>query len=325
MPRRSVLFSPGDQPELLRKAPASGADTLVADLEDAVAPAAKAEAREATAGVLADPSFDPDAEVCVRVTGTETANDVAALAETDAQPDAVMVPKVERAAQVRETADTLADHGYRLPILALIETARGVLNAPAVADCGPTDALLFGAEDLTADLGATRSEDGRETSYARQRVVTAATAAGIDAIDTVYTAFDDEAGLREATHRATRLGYDGKMAIHPAQVGPINEAFTPDEDAVRWAERVLTARNQTDSGVFEVDGEMIDAPLVTRAERIRSRATAAGVSFDAAADSSSDATADSSSDAATAGSSNSPTDGSSDAASDDSSDTADTE
>ena len=274
--RRSVLFSPGDRPELVRKGAASGADTLVADLEDAVAPGAKEEARTATADLLADPGFDPDVELCVRVTGTETAADAAALADAGARVDAVMVPKAERPTTVRETATVFADHGYDVPVLALIETARGVVNAVRVADAEPTDALLFGAEDLTAELGATRTETGEETAYAQQRVVTAATAAGVDAIDTVYTAFENEAGLREATDRAVHLGYDGKMAIHPAQVAPINEAFTPDPEELAWAERVLDARDATDRGVFEVDGEMIDAPLVARAERVRDRADATG-------------------------------------------------
>ena len=275
MPRRSVLFTPGDRPELLRKAPNAGADTLVFDLEDAVAPGAKADARTATAAVLSDPAFDPDAEVCVRVTGTETARDVTALADAGATFDAVMVPKAASAETIHETADVLADHDRQVPVLALIETARGVLAAESIADAEPTDALLFGAEDLTADLGATRSESGDETSYARQHVVQAATAAGVDAIDTVYTDFEDEAGLRQATKQAVQLGYDGKMAIHPAQVTPINEAFTPDADQIAWAHRVLRARAETELGVFEVNGEMIDAPLLARAEQIRERARAA--------------------------------------------------
>ncbi|QLG61761.1 HpcH/HpaI aldolase/citrate lyase family protein [Halorarum salinum] len=273
MVRRSVLFSPGDRPALMRKAPGAGADTIVFDLEDAVAPARKAEARAAVRDVLADPTFDPDAEVCVRVTGADTYRDLEALAdEGPGNFDAVMLPKAGSADRVDHLENQLREHDCRVPVLALVETARGVLNAAAIADAGATDALLFGAEDLSADLGATRTREGTEVLYAREKVVVAAAAAGVDAIDTVYTEFEDAAGLREETRFARGLGYDGKMAIHPAQVPVVNGAFTPDESEREWAETVLSAREEAaaeDRGVFEVDGEMIDAPLIARAERIR--------------------------------------------------------
>ncbi|MEZ3115936.1 CoA ester lyase [Halobaculum sp. MBLA0147] len=285
MPRRSLLFSPGDQPDLVRKAPRADPDVIAIDLEDAVAPDARPAAREAVAAVLTDPEFDPDAEVCVRLGGTPEARDadLAALADADAVPDSVMVPKVADAETVAETADLLSIHGFDCPVLALLETARGVVNAVSVADEPATDALVFGAEDLAADVGATRTDAGTEVLYARQRVVTAAAAAGIDAVDTLYTDFSDEAGLREDTRTAVEFGYDGKMAIHPSQVGPINEAFTPDDDRIAWAERVLAARDRAAAegrGVFEVDGEMIDAPLIAQAERVRDRALAAGRAFE---------------------------------------------
>ena len=282
MSRRSLLFSPGDQPELVRKAPRADPDVIAVDLEDAVAPDARPAAREAVAELLADPGFDPDAEVCVRLSGTEPAADADAFA--DAPPDSVMLAKASGADDVAATAALLAERGLDCPVLALVETARGVTDAVAIADHPATDALVFGAEDLAADVGATRTSEGTEVVYARQRVVTAAAAAGIDAIDTLYTDFTDETGLREDTRTAVEFGYDGKMAIHPSQVGPINEAFTPDDDRVAWAERVLAARDRASDdgrGVFQVDGEMIDAPLIAQAERVRERALAAGVSFDA--------------------------------------------
>ncbi|MFB9823501.1 HpcH/HpaI aldolase/citrate lyase family protein [Halobaculum roseum] len=281
MPRRSVMFSPGDRPELMRKAPATGADTIVFDLEDAVAPGRKAEARRAVRDVLSDPDFDPNAEVCVRVTGTETYRDLEVLTDDgDAAFDAVMLPKAESGDAVEHLGDQLREHGRRVPVIALIETARGVLRAEAIADAKPTDAVAFGAEDLSADLGATRTAEGTEVLYARERTVTAAAAAGVDAIDTVYTDFGDEAGLAEETRFAATLGYDGKMAIHPSQVPVINDAFTPDDEDIAWARRVLDAREEAaadDRGVFEVDGEMIDAPLIAQAERVREYARLADV------------------------------------------------
>jgi citrate lyase subunit beta/citryl-CoA lyase len=281
MSRRSVLFSPGDQPDLLRKAPRSGADTVVFDLEDAVTPDSKPAAREAVREVLSDPAFDPDCEVAVRVNAGETAvTDLDAVLADDTRLDAVVVPKVADAADVERVAGYLSDASRTMPMLALIESARGVLNAEAIADADATDALVFGAEDLAADLGATRTTEGTEVLYAREHVVLAASAAGVDAIDTLYTDFEDSEGLADDTAFGLELGFDGKLAIHPAQVSVINEAFTPDPERVAWAREVLSAREKATRegrGVFSVDGEMIDAPLVAQAEAVRERARAAGV------------------------------------------------
>jgi citrate lyase subunit beta/citryl-CoA lyase len=282
MVRRSVLFSPGDRPELLRTAPTTGADTVVFDLEDAVAPGRKAEAGAAVRAVLA--ALDADCEVCVRVRppGGGAADDLDAVLDGDARAglDALVLPKAESADDVADLADLAAERDADLPILALVETAAGVLHAEAIATAEPTDALIFGAEDLAADVGATRTDEGTEVLYAREHVVLAAAAAGVDAVDTLHTDFEDEAGLRAETEFALELGYDGKLAIHPSQVGPINETFTPASDRVEWAERVLAAKADADAedrGVFAVDGEMVDAPLVAQARRVMERARAAGV------------------------------------------------
>jgi citrate lyase subunit beta/citryl-CoA lyase len=287
MARRSVLFSPGDRPELLRKAPGTGADVVVFDLEDAVAPDEKPAARSAVADVLTDDEFDPACEVCVRVNpvGAGAGDDVDALfagGETGGsraeRPDSVMLPKAAAAEDVRTLARLLDEHDADLPVLALVESAQGVLHAPEIAAASATDALVFGAEDLSADIGATRTDEGTEILYARERVVVAAGAADVDVVDTVYTDIEDTDGLREETEFAAELGYDGKMAIHPGQVEPINDAFAPSADEVEWAERVLEAKREADEagrGVFRVDGEMVDAPLVAQAERIVERAEAA--------------------------------------------------
>jgi len=277
MARRSVLFSPGDRPEMLRKAPETGADTVVFDLEDAVAPGRKAKARDAVAAVLAD--LDTDCEVWVRATPTGVAADDDLAAVAGAGPDGIVLPKVASADDVRTLARLMGEHDLDAPILALVETAAGVLAADEIASADATDALVFGAEDLAADIGATRTDEGTEVLYARERVVVAASAAGVDAIDTLWTDFEDEDGLRTDAAFARDLGYDGKLAIHPAQVPVINDAFTPDPETVDWAERVLdanTAAEADDRGVFEVDGEMVDAPLIRRAERVLDRAGAAG-------------------------------------------------
>jgi len=275
MARRTVLFSPGDRPDMCRTAPSTGADTVVFDLEDAVAPARKAAARAAVVDLLTDPDFDPaGVEVAVRVAADPdaAATDLDALSDVS-RLDAVMCPKAD-AASVERAADTLATRDRA--VLALIETATGVLDAREVATTPAVDALCFGAEDLAADLGATRTDEGTEVLYAREHVVLAARAAGVDAIDTVYTDLDDHEGLRSETQFAATLGYDGKMVVHPDQVSVVHDALVPDPDEVAWARRILTARDEAagdDRGVFEVDGEMIDAPLIARAERVLNRAS----------------------------------------------------
>ncbi|WP_267639308.1 HpcH/HpaI aldolase/citrate lyase family protein [Haloarchaeobius amylolyticus] len=278
MVRRSVMFSPGDRPELMRKAPGTGADTVVFDLEDAVAPGRKAEAREHVRELLTDAEFDPDCEVCVRVNppASGMADDVEALAG-DLRLDALMLPKVAGAADVDQLDEAFP--GETPPVLALVESAAGVLAAGDIGSADATDALVFGAEDLSADIGATRTDEGTEVLYAREKVVVAAAAHGLDAIDTVYTDFSDSEGLADETDFAIQLGYDGKMAIHPSQVPVINDAFTPAADRIEWAQAVLDARDEADAegrGVFQVDGEMIDAPLIAQAERVLARARAAG-------------------------------------------------
>jgi len=297
MPRRSVMFTPGDRPAMMRKAPSAGADVIVFDLEDAVAPDAKDEARAAVREVLADPDFDPDCEVCVRVnpTGIAADDDLRGVLdgasgeeeETDDEPsaasaaetlDSVMLPKTEEADDAETLADLLDERDAEVPILALVETAAGILSAESIAGVPEVDALVFGAEDLAADVGATRTDEGTEVLHAREHVLLAASAAEVDAIDTVYTDIEDTEGLRDETAFAIQLGYDGKMAIHPAQVAPINESFTPDPERVEWAENVLAAKEEADAegrGVFRVDGEMIDAPLVAQAERVLAYAEAA--------------------------------------------------
>lgn len=276
MARRSILFSPGDRPEMLRKAPDTGADVVVFDLEDAVVPARKNEARAAVNNVLTS-GFDPECEVCIRVT-SDPAADLDVILQDEPFLDSLMCPKAASRADVDELAALLDERGADHPIFALVETAAGVLHAEEIAAADATTGVCFGAEDLAADVGAGRTADGTEVLYAREHVVLAATAAGVDAIDTVFTDIEDTEGLETETAFAADLGYDGKMAIHPAQVSVINDTYTPSDERIAWAERVLEARDEADAegrGVFRVDGEMIDTPLIAQAERVLDRARAA--------------------------------------------------
>jgi citrate lyase subunit beta/citryl-CoA lyase len=274
------MFSPGDQPDLMEKAPTAGADVVVFDLEDAVAPTNKAEARETVRDMIAE--LDPECELCVRINPLDEGgeDDLAALEDSLSAVDSLMVPKVADAGAVEAVVDELDTYDQHLPLLALLETAAGVLAADEIGAVDAVDGLLLGAEDLSADIGCTRSEEGTEISYARQHVVLAASSHDIDAIDTLYTDFEDTEGLAADTEFAVDLGFDGKMAIHPAQVSVINDAFTPDEERIEWAQKVVDARDNAQRegrGVFSVEGEMIDPPLIAQAEDILERAKAADV------------------------------------------------
>ncbi len=274
MQRRSVLFTPADSPDKLRSAPEAGADVLVFDLEDGVAPADKERAREVLPGVLDD--LTVDAELWVRVNGhaEPMAADVETVASDTvaASTDGVVLPKVTAPEDVTALTDRLADAGLDRPIHALVENARGVLEADAIADTPAVDSLLFGGEDLAGDVGLTRTAGSEELCYARQRVAIAAAAAGVDALDGIHTDIRDTESLRAAAETALEFGYDGKMAIHPAQVGSLNDVFTPSEEEVEWARRVTEAAAEREAGVFTLDGELIEAPIRKQAERVLERA-----------------------------------------------------
>ncbi len=276
---RSLLFVPGDRPERFGKAAASGADALILDLEDAVAPAAKDAARAAVAAHLAQTRNGPLVLVRVNPLGTPLFEaDLEALAGH--APGGVLLPKAEGASSVLDCAERLAGRGIAAPILPIAtETpaaifALGGFRAVRERLLG----LTWGAEDLPAAIGAatSREPDGRFTppyETVRSLALFAAHAAGVAAIETVYPAFRDEAGLDAFARRAARDGFTGMMAIHPAQVGAINAAFTPDAAAVLAARRIVDAfAAAPDAGALQIDGRMVDAPHLHQARTLLARA-----------------------------------------------------
>ena len=278
MKLRSLLFVPGDRPERFDKAAASGADALILDLEDAVAPVAKAAARAAVAARLR--AARDDVAVFVRVNPLGTAlldEDLVALGGLS--PDAVVLPKAEGMASVRDLAARLAAAGIAAPVLPIAtETPAAIFQLGSYAGCGvPLAGLTWGAEDLPAAIGAatSREEDGRFTApyeMTRSLALFAAHAAGVPAIETVYPAFRDEAGLAAYAARAARDGFTGMMAIHPAQVATINAAFTPTDAQVAHARAVVAAfAAAPGAGVLQLDGRMIDAPHLVQARRLLAR------------------------------------------------------
>jgi citrate lyase subunit beta / citryl-CoA lyase len=276
---RSLLFVPGNRADMIEKAPAYGADALILDLEDGVAPETRPRARQAVAEAL-ERGFPPALPIFVRVNGmTSGLLDEDLRTALRPRVDAVCLPKCHTPEEIQAMnarlqlfEDRWSVARGRFRIIAMIESALGVVNAPAIARChGRVVALGFGAEDFTADLGVTRTREGGELALARATVSVAAHAAGVDPLDGIYADFRDAEGLRVDTARARSLGYTGKMVIHPSQIGTVHAAFAPSAAEVDHARRVITAFDDATTrgaGIAVVDGAMVDRPIVLRAQRI---------------------------------------------------------
>ncbi|RIA43902.1 citrate lyase subunit beta/citryl-CoA lyase [Hephaestia caeni] len=272
MPRlRSLLFVPGDRPDRMEKALGLGADALILDLEDAVAPDAKPAAREAVAAFLGTPRAMP---LFVRINPLDSdfiADDLAAM--LPAAPDGIVLPKAEGASSLKALDSWLPENMLILPIAT--ETPAAIFSAGTYG--GITDrlaGLTWGAEDLPAAIGAAtaREADGRFTppyELARALTLFGAHAAGVPAIETVYPDFRDLDGLAAYAARGRRDGFTGMMAIHPTQVPVINAAFTPGDDEIAHARRIvdLFATNPG-AGALSLDGKMVDAPHLKAAQRL---------------------------------------------------------
>lgn len=278
-PRRSLLYVPGDKEAMLAKAPGRGADGLILNLEDAVAPANKDAARQSVVRALSELDFT-GVEVIVRINPPETeAGYRDLLAVTPAGPDAILLPKVSSAEAARFAAWTVARTetlaglpAGRVRVMCMIESAAGVLAAGRIAGCEPRiAALILGANDLAEDLGCAPAPGQGPLWHAACQVVLAARAAGIDAIDTPHMNIQDAEGLTQSARLARDLGFAGKSAIHPNQVAAINAAFMPAAEQVAWAERVLALVPGGDAdalGAAVMDGQLIEAPHLARARRI---------------------------------------------------------
>jgi citrate lyase beta subunit len=288
--RRALLFMPGDSRRKIEKGAGLGVDSIIMDLEDAIAFNNKEGARHSVAAALREVDFGRS-ERLVRINqvipGWLYAADI--MATVEAQPDGYVLPKVEDAAQVQRVSELLAlaedQHNWQrgsLKILAIIETAKGIVHLQSIANSDPRlEALIFGAEDLAGDMGAIRTPQGWEVFYARSAVVLHAKAAGLQAIDTVFidlTAPEEQ--LIAETQWALNMGYTGKLAIHPKQVAPMQAVFTPQMTEIEAAQRLIAAHNAhqaAGTGVFEYDGKMIDMPMIRAAMTIIARAKACGV------------------------------------------------
>jgi citrate lyase beta subunit len=278
---------PGDDRRKIEKATTLGVDCICMDMEDGVAVNRKAEAREVIARAMKELDFGTS-ERCIRInsigSGFEKEDLASALA---ARPDSIVVPKIETAEQVQwvsgqiesyELANGLAIGGIRL--LIGVETAKGILNLKEIAEADKRlEAVIFGAEDYAASVGARRTKEATEVLYARSAVVAACAANDLQAIDMVYIDFHDIEGLRREAEQGAGFGFSGKQVIHPNQVSVVQEAFTPSEEAIAYAKRIVESFESSQKegkGAYALDGKMIDMPLLKNAQKVLDRARAAG-------------------------------------------------
>lgn len=277
-PRRSLIFVPGLKPELLPKALNTGADMVCVDLEDAIAPADKDEARGRTLELFAEAAPEDGVERLIRINGLATPEglrDVDAVLQAEAPPQGLMLPKVKSADEVRLLDELFSGAGMDVRFHVIIETNAGLRACHDIAEaCGRVASLLFGGVDMAAEL---RVENTWEAMvYTRSRIVHAAAGAGIDAIDVPYLDFKDSDGLQAQCAAAAGLGFTGKAAIHPSQIPVINACFTPSPEGLEQAKRIIAAFEAGDGGLVVVDGSLIEKPVLRSMYRILAVAERAG-------------------------------------------------
>ncbi|OIP82803.1 MAG: hypothetical protein AUK44_06875 [Porphyromonadaceae bacterium CG2_30_38_12] len=277
--RRTMLYIPGNNPAMLLHGGVYGADSLLLDLEDAVALNQKDAARILVRNMLKTVDYY-GAEVCVRVNHLDTPFGMDDLNEiVPLQPNAIRYPKTETIEELDRLVQVITEiedrHGLphdKMKIHIMIETALGVQNVFEIAKfCKRVDAITIGGQDLTADMNIKNTKDGAGIDLARKMIVMAAKANKIDAIDTVFVDVDNEEDLRIETQYIKELGFNGKAVINPRQIDIVHEVFTPTEEEIRKAYRIIKEFNRNKAlgiGVFAVDGKMVDAPVLTRANYV---------------------------------------------------------
>jgi citrate lyase subunit beta/citryl-CoA lyase len=290
--RRSLLFVPGSEPKKLERARESVADTLLLDLEDAVAPQQKDAARENVAAALRSGAYG-ETELAVRVNAPRTPWFEADLeAVVAAGATTILLPKAEERDEVARVATAAAAiasererdgrNGAAPHLLLLVESPRGVANALALGEAAAPaiDALCFGHADFCLEMGLREADATRGIAFhARCQVAIAARAAGVAPIDCVHLAVKDEIAFREDALRGRSLGFEGKLCIHPRQAEIANEVYAPTAEEIDRARRIIEAAERAQSegrGVFELDGKMIDAPIVALERRVLERARRGG-------------------------------------------------
>lgn len=267
--RRSLLFFPATRPDRFEKAIATGVDSVCMDLEDAVSSERKDEARDSVLKTLKG-DFDGTTEIVLRVNSIRTPTglrDILGINDNKIDIHSIMIPKVESPDEVRMIDAILSSKYGDIQYIPMIETPKGLERVEEIATSSHTvTALLFGGVDLSTELGSTMEWDA--LLYARSRIVAAARSAGIDIFDTVYLSVSDIEGLQDETKKAKHLGFTGKSAIHPSQIPVIHEVFTPSEEEIDEAKKILRAYEENRKELFLLDGKLIEPPVIKKAERI---------------------------------------------------------
>ena len=269
-PRRSFIFSPGLRPDMFPKALASGTDIVCVELEDGIAPKDKDEARASALSLFELPQEDDGVERIVRINCLREAfgiADVQAILNTETPPPALMLPKVRTPDEVVWLDDLLNERGHDTRLHVIIETNRGLQAAFEIAHCSERiDALFFGGVDMAAEL---RCDNAWEPLlYARSRVVHAAASAGIDVIDVPYLDLEDPDGMQQEAIKAKALGFSGKGSVHPKQIATLNGVFTPSEEEIARARRIIETFEKADTGLVVIDGKLIEKPVLRDMYRI---------------------------------------------------------
>lgn len=284
--RRSMMFVPGNNPGMLQNAGIYGADSIIMDLEDSVAITEKDVARQLVLSSLKYLQYP--CEVAIRINHISTPfgyKDLEVVLQ--GKPDLIRLPMAQGADEIQEVDAmiTRAEKKYgfaagSIKMMAAIETPKGLMRAYDIGCASPRMvALAIGAEDFLANLKTNRTKHGNELSAARGQLILAARAAEIDAIDTVFSDINDEDGFIAETTMIKEMGFDGKSVVNPRQIGLVHDIFTPQGEQVAHAKRVLAAYQEAlekKSGVISLNGKMIDAPIVARAERTLAYAAAVG-------------------------------------------------
>lgn len=284
--RRALLYMPGDNWRMITKSITLGVDSICMDMEDGTAVNKKAEARATIAKALQELDFGAS-EKLARINSVGSGwekDDIEAVLPY--KPDGIVIPKVESYEHVEWASRIIEDaelkNGWQINsirILIGVETAKGILNLKEIASHPRLDAIIFGGEDFAASIGATRTKDAIELLYARQAVIVACAAFDLQPIDIVTIDYKDLDALKIESEFGARLGFSGKQVIHPNQVPVVQEAFTPSDEAVAYARRIVEtfeASQKEGKGAYSLDGKMIDMPLLKNAQKVLARAKAAG-------------------------------------------------
>ena len=269
-PRRSFIFSPALRPAMYPKALTSGADIVCLELEDGIAPKDKVEARRNAIELFAGQEVDKNVEQVVRINCLREAfglADVAAILETNVPPPVIMLPKVKSPDEIVWLDGLLTERGHGTRLHIIIETNAALEQVHDISRASMRiDALFFGGVDMAAELRCKNSWES--LLYARSRVVHAAAAQGLDAVDVPYLDLGDLDGMRREAELARDLGFSGKGSIHPKQIAALNDVFTPDEIKIRNARRIVKAFEEADTGLVVIDGKLIEKPVIREMRRI---------------------------------------------------------